>query len=130
MTKSLTEQWKDGELPDGHYYVVSKKWGKLIDRYRDQTNDCGDEWRGFDNIQGIVDEVLGAVPSYEEFVQQRDFVKDHQKVLIENMNLKQQLAIATKALKEIGYEIGDLESDYGYHYELAKKALKEIEEVK
>lgn len=70
------------------------------------------------------------VPSYYGFVQQRDFVKDHQKVLIENMNLKRKLEIATKALKEIAFEIGDLASDYGYHYELAEKALKEMEGVK
>ena len=27
MVKSLTEKWKDGTLPDGYYYVTSKKMG-------------------------------------------------------------------------------------------------------
>ena len=96
---------------------LQKKWGMLIDRYRDQINDCGHEWRGFDNTQGIVEEVLAPVPSYDEFVQQRDFVKDHQNVLIENMNLKQQLAIATKALKKMAKD----------NFQCAEQALEEIE---
>lgn len=67
MTKTLTEQWCEGTLPDGYYYITSKKWGMLIDRYKDQINDCGNEWRGFDNCQGIIDEVLAPVPSYDEY---------------------------------------------------------------
>ena len=66
MTKTLTEQWRDGTLPEGYYYITSKKWGMLIDRYRDQINDCGHKWRGFDNCQGVVEEVLAPVPSYDE----------------------------------------------------------------
>ena len=66
MTKTLTEQWREGTLQDGYYYITSKKWGMLIDRYRDQINDCGHKWRGFDNCQGVVEEVLAPVPSYNE----------------------------------------------------------------
>lgn len=121
MTKTLTEQWRDGGLKDGWYYVTSKQFGMLIDRFRDQINDCGDEWRGFDNCQGIADEILAPVPSYQEFVQQRDFVKDHQNVLIENMNLKRKLEIATKALKEYKH------CENGSY---ANKALALIKEIK
>ena len=40
------------------------------------------------------------------------------------------LDIAIRALQEIAFEIGDLESDYGWHYKVAKEALKEMEGVK
>lgn len=40
------------------------------------------------------------------------------------------LDIAIRALEEIAFEMGDLESDYGRHYKISKQALKEMEEVR
>ena len=80
MTKSLTEQWKDGTLEEGDYYI-RRTDDVIIDFYYNR------HWDWMEYEQDIK-EVLAPVPSYEEFVQQRDFVKDHQNVLIENMNLK------------------------------------------
>ena len=77
MTKSLTEQWREGTLPCGAYYV---NWLNKILVYLVTYED--------DKNTHEIYEVLAPVPSYEEFVQQREFVKDHQNVLIENMNLK------------------------------------------
>lgn len=97
MTKTLTEQWRDGMLPDGYYYITSKKWGMLIDRYRDQINDCGHKWRGFDNCQGVVEEVLAPVPSYEEWQSCEkcadmliDVNKKWRKTIKENKRLQEQ----------------------------------------
>ena len=121
MTKTLTEQWRDGKLPDGCYYAkfyTAKT--PYIEVYGSGFLKDLAEFNGTDRA-----EVLAPVPSYDEFVQQRDFVKDHQKVLIENMNLKRKLEIATKALKEI---------NKNYRFTVAQdvvyKALKKIKEVK
>ena len=112
MTKSLTEQWKDGELKSGMYYL------KMTDTDGSISRDEYFSPYGFINwLPEDIKEVLAPVPSYEEFVQQREFVKDHQNVLIENMNLKQQLAIATKALKKMAKD----------NFQCAEQALEEIE---
>lgn len=59
----LTEQWKKGELPEGHYYV--KDGENMIAEYIDGYfyND-GNPMTSF---SGGVDEVLAPVPSYEEW---------------------------------------------------------------
>jgi hypothetical protein len=70
MTKSqntkseqLTEQWKKGELPEGHYYV--KDGENMIAEYIDGYfyND-GNPMTSF---SGGVDEIIAPVPSYEEW---------------------------------------------------------------
>ena len=126
MSKELTEQWRNGTLEQKYYYV--KYFGngqkpfveiELKNFLLDLVN-----VKDRDNV-----EVLAPVPSYDEFVQQRDFVKDHLKVLIENMNLKRKLEIATKALKDIKvYSQRDWD-EYNC-MECSDKALKEMEGVK
>ena len=59
MTKSLTEQWKDGELEDGYYYVVEKWSGKI--EINDYYDGC---WQ--DLKEEYIKEVLAPVPSYAE----------------------------------------------------------------
>ena len=74
MTKSLTEQWRDGKLPIGKYYIKTKWWG------------CDGKWHyekeeDIDYIDGdlrfyqddAVAEVLAPVPSYEEWKELKDF---------------------------------------------------------
>ena len=121
MTKTLTEQWKDGELPNGNYYTICYMGWSF------QTYPCILYYSRNMPFSANVKEVLAAVPSYDEFVQQRDFVKDHQKVLIENMNLKRKLEIATKALEKYT----ETETyDWVDAQVVAQKALKEMEGVK
>lgn len=127
MVKSLTEKWKDGELEDGYYYVVSKKWGMLIDRYKDQINDCGDEWRGFDNCQGIVDEVLAPVPTYDEWQAELD---SNNELLNVQKRLEKRLEIATKAFNEIMDGVGTGKYDDYAVVCCCNDALKEMEGVK
>lgn len=139
MTKTLTEQWRDGILQEGYYYINSKKWGMLIDRYRDQINDCGNKWRGFDNYQGVVDEVLAPVPSYDEYnelKQDNKYLKSGIETRDEQIErLEKRLEIATKALKDIvrDYEInGSCEEDCVGEYmcHTAQQALTKMEGVK
>ena len=134
--KSLTEQWREGTLKEGFYYILfASRFGEdyiTIDMFISDEKDfmyscCED-----------VKEVLAPVPNYEEFVQQRDFVKDHMKVLIENMNLKRKLEIATKALKEYADRTNWIDGSFMCVYdgksfadeESAEQALKEMEGVK
>ena len=62
MTKTLTEQWKDGTLPRGCYYISFLETDKnpIIYNVDDfSIKYCQWHW----------EEVLAPVPSYEEFVQ-------------------------------------------------------------
>lgn len=139
MSKELTEQWRNGTLEESMYYV------KLPDNDVKIANIYQLKQLALVNDADEI-EVLAAVPTYDEFIQQRDFVKDHLKVLIENMNLKRKLDIATKVLKEYANEENwdDIRSynfaiydTYFFEkaefrekgYEPAQKALKEIDLV-
>ena len=56
MTKSLTEQWKDGELTCGAYYVNRLGETRVyLVKYEDEKN------------THEIYEVLAPVPSYEEY---------------------------------------------------------------
>ena len=108
MTKTLTEQWREGTLPRGGYYI------KLLDGSIKQTD--------YDNISKTFDteyfrynksvkEVLAPVPSYDEYKQ----------LVSETDKLEKKLEIATKALKEYA------RCEKGSY---ANKALVLIKEVK
>lgn len=66
----------------------------------------------------------------EELRTYKELCKYAEKLKAKNKLLQKQLTIAKKALNEIAFEIGDADSDYGYHYKLAEKALKEMEGIK
>lgn len=68
MTKTLTEQCKDGELKDGYYYVVSK-WSCKIE-INDYYEGC---WQ--DLKEEYIKEVLEPVPSYDEYKRLQEQVK-------------------------------------------------------
>lgn len=123
MTKSLTEQWKDGELTDGIYYVSLRDSNDIHIRYLDQTK--------YSVYFKCFKEVLAPVPSYEEWKELVDSQKAAKKVVnskTENRvcKLEQQLAIATKALKEYS----NCKPTEWMTCVVADKALKEIEEAK
>ena len=61
--EQLTEQWKKGELPEGHYYV--KDGENMIAEYLDgYFYNNGEPMTSFN---GGVDSVLEKVPSYKEW---------------------------------------------------------------
>lgn len=61
MTKTLTEQWREGTLPDGKYYI--KLEPNFTERYDVGYSEGGDFV--LYNIEDI-EEVLSPVPSYDE----------------------------------------------------------------
>lgn len=89
MTKDLTEQWKNGELPEGYYYV--RDGNNMIAEYLDGYfyND-GEPMTSF---SGGVDEVLAEVPSYDEWKQLHKFLEEFNalEVAEENAKLKELL---------------------------------------
>ena len=73
MSKSLTEQWKDGELPNGSYYV--KDWDGTIDRFLAQNKIL---WRDSNNPIYASEriEVLEPVPSYEKVQKLKEQIEE------------------------------------------------------
>lgn len=107
MTKTLTEQWREGTLPQGNYYVNAKNIYNG-DLYKGEIDHFNGEAHWF-RFAGV-EEVLEPVPSYDEY-----------------KRLHEQLAIATNALKEYA----EIEThDWVDSQAVAKRALKEMEGVK
>ena len=83
MTKTLTEQWREGKLPDGAYYI-------LVDKYEQNEPEIDVGVCYNSNFEWwIVKEVLAPVPSFDHFSQ---LVKKVEK-------LEQQLAEANDVLE-------------------------------
>lgn len=79
MTKTLTEQWREGTLESGHYYIRSGLSTSVEIRYLGN---------GF--FEGNI-EVLTPVPSHDEYKQ----------LVSKTEQLEKKLAIAIKALKDM-----------------------------
>lgn len=62
---SLTEDWQNGNLKDGWYYVECIDGKICIDFFDNYFSGLyGGAWENFD--EGIIKRVLSTVPSYEE----------------------------------------------------------------
>ena len=135
MTKTLTEQWREGTLAGGDYYIKTTGLGidKIIVDYYEE------ELKQFDGLcYCSVAEVLAPVPSYDEYEQlvsnsddlvQKVHILNEQNTkqynelcdeIKKNNILEKLLAIATKALKEY----------MTFCRHPAEEALKEMEGVK
>lgn len=134
MTKTLTDKWRDGKLPNGDYYI--KVRGNLTKKEFFTYDNCiNGKWAY--TLDGNVIAVISPVPSYEEYKQ----------LVSKTEQLEKKLDIATKAL-ELYADDGNWcnclswngfmednevveDGQFGeYGYEPARKALKEMEGVK
>lgn len=123
MTKTLTEQWREGTLPDGAYYI-------LVDKYEQNEPEMDVGVCYNSNFEWwIVKEVLAPVPSYDEWKKLDDELKElatmNDTFAIENGRLRERLVIAKKALVDILND-GD---DY-WDKDKAQEALAKMEGVK
>lgn len=104
MSKELTEQWRNGALPESWYYIhLKSNWGNIdciTINYCDE--DCVFEEYPDEDIR----EVLAPVPTYNQFVDVSKKVDE----------LKQQLAEANKIL----FNVWDCREDREYYAELAE----------
>lgn len=98
MSKELTEQWRNGWLENGLYYLELKD-GRIEIDYLD-----GQFFKVF--FSSNIKEVLAPVPAYDQFVEPIKKVYE----------LTQQLAEANKIL----FNVWDCREDREYYAELAK----------
>lgn len=125
---TLTEQWKNGELPRGQYWV-KEKGGKIA------------EWEiGGEGIiietKPKIDEVLAPVPSYEEW--QKLKLHDEKatiklgEVYIENQQLKAQIAKLTEIIGVLpsNHSVGNLGYKIKNQRHEINNRLKEIDKLK
>lgn len=144
MTKTLTEQWKNGELPSGFYYVSLRDSNDVYIRYLDQTKyslyfECFKEALApvpdymdykrlmYDSItlDNAKIKVYELVSKTEQLVQKVHILNEQNtkqynelcEEIKKNNILKKQLAIATKALKKMAKD----------NFQCAEQALEEIE---
>ena len=130
MSKELTEQWKDGTLDNGMYYVVAKDEDGLY-----ITRDTHD--RMF-NVWGIlrdkdVKEVLAPVPSYEEWKTAKENLekngtwyteRSHNELLKQIERLQEQLKDACEVIKIYAETtVGHKQKDGTYRLSVATGAI-------
>ena len=108
----LTDKWKKGELPDGHYYVRDGEniIAELFDGY---FYNNGEPMTSF---SGGVDSVLEKVPSYEEW-------QASYNCMLENEVLRLKIAQLKELLKECR-TILDYAKDFAYHQPCCKCIAK------
>lgn len=133
MTKTLTEQWRDGTLPEGCYYILTKDGHIKKERTCFYSHTDGQCFSFTDNID--IEEVLAPVPSYDEWERAKENLEKNGTWYTERSYklIEKKFEIATKALK-------DCYNDMKYWAVLThrnqrilsviKKALKEMEGVK
>ena len=120
----LTQDWKDGKLPVGEYYLLYKD-GTTDREYYDWANVYGRVTeKGFSTDQTDIKEVLAPVPNYEEWEQLQnwaDFTNDYHE-------LREKLEIAeykNAELKELLKEC----KDYLPEFETPMDILAKIDEA-
>lgn len=127
MTKTLTEQWRDGTLEESMYYV------KLPDNDIQIVNLYQLKQLALVNDADEI-EVLAAVPRYEQYIGLIDDSKELDKAYDKINLLEKRLEIATKALEEYAtnesYKLCVVYCHYGEPVrasDVAIQALKEME---
>lgn len=106
---NLTEKWKKGELPEGHYYV--KDGENMIAEYLDGY--FYNDGLPMTSFSGGVDEVLTPVPSYEKWIMTKN--------LSERAHIEMYKARGEKVkLKNENTKLKDLLKDCRYILEIEK----------
>lgn len=84
MTKTLTEQWKDGELEKGFYYIKTrwlgcdKKWHYNKEQDIDYLDSDGD-WCSV--ATDSVVEIIGDVPTYADYKRLQEQLKEANEII-------------------------------------------------
>ena len=110
MTKTLTEQWRDGTLPDGKYYI--KLEPNFTERYDIGYSEGGDFV--LYNIEDI-EEVLAPVPSYKEYNKLRklplkcfQLEEDNSALMVINKDMCKETERLQEQLKEANHILKDV----------------------
>lgn len=133
MSKELTDAWKAGKLNDGLYYIRLEDDTTPIAeletwcRYNiDEHNELTQEFFGYP--KNVISEVLAPIPSYDQFVELTEKVKELEqdvKTLTNNYKLqeKQQAEILSHRQALVD-EFGDFEALYEELVRLRKEVAK------
>lgn len=105
MTKTLTEQWREGTLPIGNYYIRVKEQGeeKIIDYKIDGS--------AFFYDQNVLLEIVEPVPSYDEY---QGLLSD-QLAKNEATEINAELEHKMERLQEQLNEANEVIKDYDYY---------------
>lgn len=128
MTNKLTEQWRDGTLPDGKYYI--KLEPDFKERYDVGYSEGGDF--ALYNIEDI-EEVLEPVPSYYGWKQAKENLDKNGTWYTERSYklIEKKLEIATMALNGIRDVWANNPNEFSYIARIAnRKAKIALEEMK
>ena len=85
MSKELTEQWREGTLPEGYYYIKTRwlgcdnKWHYNKEQDINYLDSDGD-WCGVANNSVV--EIIGVVPSYDEYKHLEEQLKEANNILL------------------------------------------------
>ena len=111
-SEQLTEQWKKGELPEGHYYIKTRSETN-IDEYIQWYKDHGipsEKSFAYFNVQ----QVIAPVPSYDEWQASYNCMLENEVLRLKNAQLKE-------LLKEV--------KDYVPEFETPMDILAKIDEA-
>jgi len=141
MTKTLTEQWREGTLPDGYYYIDYDTQQKIF-----EIEDGCATYQGLPAETYFLNDVclikvLGPVPDYMDCkgliydsINLSDSRKRIDELVSKTDKLEKKLEIATKALNGIRDVWANNPSQFSYIARIAnrkaKTALEEMEGVK
>lgn len=79
MTKTLTEQWRDGTLPDGYYYT---KVTNMVDKEKIMIDYYISELHHFELMPSqYVKEVIVAAPSCDEYKRLQEQLKEANEII-------------------------------------------------
>ena len=125
MSKGLTEQWKNGELEGGHYYLLMKDGSTRI---ANTVYVVGEKQFYWENTSiDFVQEVLAPVPSYEEY----------QDIIQQNVNQESAIETYIERIKELEKKVHilneanmKLENELGNFADLSKKVERLQEQIK
>lgn len=116
MTKSLTEQWREGKLPIGKYYIKIKWWGCDGKWHYEKEEDIDyfdGDWRFYQD--DAVAEVLSPVPSYDEHKRLQEQLNDANETIKEAQELcpdKNVMLMCNPARPSFGMMTNDVLTKY------------------
>lgn len=121
VSKTLTEQWKKGELPVGEYYLLYTD-GTTDREYYDWANFYEQvAEKGFSTDPNDIKEVLAPVPSYDEW---KELIESEEKSHLQADSYYNKILELTDLLEKaekVLFEVMDCREDREFYKDLADK---------
>lgn len=105
-SEQLTEQWKDGKLSDGWYWVKGSRTKGIYAYTAEYLNNM------YRPING--ESVLAPVPSYDEWQASYNCMLENEVLRLKNAQLKELLKECKEVIKNVDTYYGNYDSTNGY----------------